>query len=48
MQGDHGASGMLPNVHWKAIDMGLLRSHARFLALPPVQGLTLSDHSSYR
>ena len=48
MQGEHGATGMLPNVHWKGVDMGLLRSNARFLALPPVQGLTLADHSSYR
>ena len=39
---------MLPNVHWKGVDMGLLRSHASFLALPPVHGLTLTDHSSYR
>ncbi len=48
MQNEPGASGMLPNVHWKGVDMGLLRSHAKFLALPPVHGLTLADHSSFR
>ena len=48
MQSEPGASGMLPNVYWKGVDMALLRSHAKFLALPPVHGLTLTDHSSYR
>jgi hypothetical protein len=43
-----GMSGVLPNIHWGAVDIDRLRAHPRFLALPPVQGLTLADHSSYR
>ena len=40
-------SGLLPNIYWGAVEMDRLRASPYLLALPPVQGLTLADHSSY-
>lgn len=40
--------GSLPNVYWRSIAMDELRSHPRFVSLPPVPSLTLAGPATFR